>query len=164
MTYRPRSPRDAFARLGFLLAIGVAMVFAVIGPSHARGRWYGAETVRRSVLIDTVAEFERHLGQGNFTGRPGSWCAWAVSAILVSTGHRPLASGLAASALAYGPRVASPKRGDLVIVATRAGRYGHVGIVVADHGATITFVSGNWSRKVSLATISRRSVTAFIRT
>ena len=33
----PRLSRGAFARLGFLAAIGVACVFAAIGPSHGEG-------------------------------------------------------------------------------------------------------------------------------
>jgi hypothetical protein len=141
------------ARFVVLFAIGVALVFA--GPSHARER--------RSVAIDAVAAFERHIGEGNFTGRPGAWCAWAVSAILRATGHRPLANGMAASALAYGPLELHPRRGDLVVMRTRRGRAGHVGLVVADLGAEIEIISGNWRHKVARARISRRSVTAFVR-
>ena len=114
-------------------------------------------------VSDIVAEAERHLGQGNFTGRPGAWCAWAVSAWLRAIGRPPLASGLAASALTYGPRTDAPRPGDLAVIRTRRGAAGHVGIVVADLGADVEIVSGNWSHRVARARIPRRAVTAFVR-
>jgi uncharacterized protein (TIGR02594 family) len=142
--------------LAFVL-IGLALSNLEASPAYSR------EHERRSIIIDTVAIFETHLGQGNFTGLPGAWCAWAVSAVLRATGHRPLANGMASSALAYGPHITNPKRGDLVVMQTRHGPAGHVGIVVAFAGNQIKIISGNWSHRVAYAWISRRSVTAFVR-
>jgi uncharacterized protein (TIGR02594 family) len=133
--------------------------------AHASGQAaqtaYAAKPVR--AVSSLVAEAERHLGEGNFTGRPGAWCAWFVSAILRATGRPELPNGMAASALAYGPRTRAPQPGDLAVVATRRGRFGHVGIVVADLGWAVEIVSGNWSGRVARARISRRSVTAFVK-
>ena len=98
------------------------------------------------------------LGKGNFTHLPGAWCAWATSAWLEAIGKPRLPNGLASSALAYGPHTASPRPGDLAVMKS------HVGIVVEDDGATIRIVSGNWSRRVSVAVIPRRAFVAFVRT
>lgn len=130
-------------------ALAVAAFFALIGPRAARA----AELDGQS---DILVVASRTLGQGNFTGMPGAWCAWAVSAWLQATGHKPLANGMAVSALSYGPRVAHPKPGDLVVMR------GHVGVVVADLGPEVLIISGNWSHRVARAFISRRSVVAFI--
>ena len=79
-------------------------------------------------------------------------------------GARPeLWNGLAVSALAYGPLELHARRGDLVVMRTRRGPYGHVGVVVADEGQEIEIISGNWLHRVALARITRRDVTAFVR-
>jgi cell wall-associated NlpC family hydrolase len=71
---------------------------------------------------------------------------------------------MAASALSYGPHVSNPRPGDLVVMRTRRGAAGHVGIVVGvEPDGSIEIVSGNWSHHVARAVISRRSVTAFVR-
>lgn len=140
-----------------LVLSGLLLTF--LGGSQAQSH----EWMRRSVVIDTVAAFEHHLGQGNFTGLPGAWCAWAVSSVLKATGHRPLANGMAASALSYGAHVKVPKRGDLIVMRTKRGPAGHVGVVIAVSGNRVEIISGNWSHHVARAWISRRSVTAFIR-
>ncbi len=49
------------------------------------------------------------------------------------------------------------------MIRTRRGAAGHVGIVVADLGADVEIVSGNWSHRVARARIPRRAVTAFVR-
>jgi hypothetical protein len=112
---------------------------------------------------DLVVVAQRYLGMSNFTGLPGAWCAWAVSAWLHATGRPELSNGLAASALAYGPLKLHARRGDLVVMRTPRGRAGHVGIVVVDEGGEIEIISGNWRNRVARARISRRSVTAFVR-
>lgn len=113
---------------------------------------------------DLAAEAARYVGAGKFTGLPGAWCADAVSVWLERTGRPPLANRLAASALAYGPHVAEPRPGDLVVMRTRRGPAGHVGIVegVLPDGS-VAIISGNWGRRVARGVISRRSVTAFVR-
>jgi hypothetical protein len=104
-----------------------------------------------------VAEAARHLGQGNFTGRPGAWCAWFVSWVLTATGHRPLPSGMAASALGYGPHLREPLPGAIVVMR------GHVGLVESvGADGTISMISGNWGHRVARARVSRREVVAFV--
>jgi hypothetical protein len=130
-------------------------------PAGSKGR---SKNARLSTGYgDLVVVAERYLGMSNFTGLPGAWCAWAVSAWLRTTGRPALASGFAASALAYGPLKLHARRGDLVVMRTQRGPYGHVGVVIADEGEEIEIISGNWLHRVARARISRRSVTAFVR-
>jgi uncharacterized protein (TIGR02594 family) len=111
---------------------------------------------------DVVREAARWLGSGNFTGRPGAWCAWAVSAWLTQTGHRPLASGMAASALTYGPRLAAARVGALAVLSSRRGSASHVGLVRRVEGDNIELISGNWGHRVAIAIVPRRRILAFI--
>jgi uncharacterized protein (TIGR02594 family) len=109
-----------------------------------------------------IAEAARWLGSGNMTGRPGAWCAWAVSFWLERTGHRPLANGLAASALSYGPHLASPRVGALAVMSTRRGRAHHVGIVTGIFADAVEIISGNWGRRVARALVPLSAIDAFI--
>ena len=110
-----------------------------------------------------VAEAERWLGSRNMTGKRGPWCAHFASYVLEKTGHRPLANGLVASALAYGRRLSEPKVGALVVVNTRVGHAAHVGFVAnVNEDGSIELISGNWARRVSDSTVSRRSVVAIV--
>jgi hypothetical protein len=68
-----------------------------------------------------AADAARDLGAGRFAEWPGAWCADAVSFWLKATGRAPLANRMAASALGYGPHVADPRLGDLVVMRTRRG-------------------------------------------
>jgi cell wall-associated NlpC family hydrolase len=70
---------------------------------------------------------------------------------------------MAAAALAYGPRTDAPRPGDLVVIRTRRGPAGHVGVIVAELGGRVEIVSGNWHKHVARAWISRGVVTAFVR-
>lgn len=120
-----------------------------LSTSHDAEKWdIGQSDVIRTGL--------RWLGSGNFTHRPGAWCAWAVSAWLTATGHRPLASGMAYSALSYGPRLSGPRVGALIVLR------GHVGIVAAVSGSRVTMLSGNWGRRVALANLPARAAIAYI--
>lgn len=118
-------------------------------------------SLNAGVAVLRVAE--AHLGQGNFTGMPGPWCAWFVDFVLRAAGRRPLASGLAAAALSYGPPETNPQPGDLVVLRGAHGAAEHVGFVVADFGDELEIVSGNWSRRVARARIPRRAALAFVR-
>ena len=139
-----------------------------VAPAHAIGGYHPAASsptsdngaaVRfvagGSALVDRALA---DLGKGNFTRLPGAWCAWATSAWLEAIGKPRLPNGLAASALSYGPHVVSPQPGDLAVLPH------HVGIVVEDRGGEIVIVSGNWSHRVAVAAIPRRTVRAFVRT
>ncbi len=110
-----------------------------------------------------LAEATRWLGSGNMTGMAGPWCADAVSFWLRRSGHKPLANRLAASALAYGPRLAGPEVGALAVIRTRLGSAGHVGLVEGvEPDGSIRLISGNWGHRVAQAIVSRNVVTAFV--
>ena len=70
---------------------------------------------------------------------------------------------MVSSALAYGPRLASPQVGSLAVISTRAGRAGHVGLVEnVEPDGSIRLISGNWGHRVAESIISRRAVVAFV--
>jgi len=152
-------------------ALAAIALVALTGGAEAHGRGWAADGAHTAATRpaaagstrDLVVVAERYLGMSNFTGLPGAWCAWAVSAWLRATGRPELSNGLAASALAYGPLELHARRGDLVVMRTRRGPYGHVGVVVADEGQEIEIISGNWLHRVARARIRRRSVSALVR-
>ena len=126
--------------------------------------WRGAGAVAHSTS-DIVAEASRYVGSAKFTPFAGPWCADSISVWLKATGRPPLANRMAASALAYGPHVSTPKAGDLVVLHTRRGYAGHVGVVEGiNSDGSIRIISGNWGGKVARGVISRRQVTAFVQT
>lgn len=145
-----------------LAALAAALFFSLIGPrcAHAGQRggvqWGGGAHVALVPEPAVLALAKRDEGMGKMTPYPGPWCADWINRILGLAGLRPLPNRLAYSALSYGPRVAHPKPGDIVVMRN------HVGFVVADRGNEIEIVSGNWSRRVARAFIPRRSVIAFI--
>ncbi len=110
-----------------------------------------------------VAEAERWLGSRNMTGKGGPWRARFASYVLQRTGRRPLANGLASSALAYGNRLPGPKIGALAVVTTRIGYAAHVGFVASvSADGSIDLISGNGGRRMSDAPIPPRAVVAFV--
>ncbi len=163
----PRLPQGAFSRLGFLAAFA-AILFFFAGRAHAGGRgWqepamveFASPAARGS---SALAEATRWIGSGKMTELPGPWCADFVSFVLRRTGHAPLAGRMAADALLYGPRAASPRPGDLVVMRTRRSAAGHVGIVERIEGeGSILIISGNWAHRVARAVIPRGLVVAFV--
>lgn len=135
-------------------------------PSVSAGPSRGFAEARAeapSVGRVVVEEAARWLGSRNMTGKGGPWCAHFASYILERTGHRPLANGLASSALAYGTRLQGPKIGALAVVTTRIGYAAHVGFVAnVNADGSIDLISGNWGRRVSDAPIPRRAIVAFV--
>jgi uncharacterized protein (TIGR02594 family) len=126
-----------------------------------RAAWGAGGALARS-SSDLVAEAARYVGSGKFTSLPGAWCADAVSFWLKATGRPPLANRMAASALVYGPRVAAPHPGDLVVMRTNRGWAHHVGIVSrVESDGTVWMISGNYRRHVAEARVPRVGV-AFI--
>ncbi|THD46979.1 MAG: hypothetical protein E7774_05560 [Bradyrhizobium sp.] len=112
---------------------------------------------------DVVAEASRWIGSGKFTGKPGPWCADAVSEWLQRSGHRPLDSRMASAALAYGPRLAGPQVGALAVLGGRYGWASHVGVVSGvEPDGSIRLISGNWGSRVAEAVVSRGAVAAFV--
>ena len=145
-----------------LAALAAALFFSLIGPrcAHAGQRggdqWGGGAHVAPASEPAVLTVAGGFVGRGKVTTLPGPWCGDFVSMVLRLAGLRPLPNRLAYSALSYGPRVAHPKPGDIVVMRN------HVGFVVADRGNEIEIVSGNWSHRVARAFIPRRSVIAFI--
>jgi uncharacterized protein (TIGR02594 family) len=178
----PLPSRGALRRFALVLMLGLAVALAALAPrfAHAAGRggapapsiyapgWQaGAPAIGAAQAWGAgsraVAEAYRWLGSANPTGTIGPWCADFVSFVFQRVGLRGLANRTAASALNYGPHVAEPRRGDLVVMATRRGAAGHVGIVDAVNAdGSVTIVSGNWSRRVARSIVARAAVTAFI--
>lgn len=152
------------ASLAAIFALGL-LCFS--GAAFADGRnWHaggGAFERQRDFSLDLATIAIRYVGRGKFTRLPGPWCADAVNVWLRAAGRRPLSGRMASAALAYGPLELHPRRGDLAVVSTRAGRYGHVGIVVADLGAEIEIVSGNWGHRVARSRVPRWQIAAFVR-
>ena len=176
-------PLVRFAASALLLGLSLAgeMAAARAGESPiafnlaqaAAAPWYlpqrsaGARPPTRAGLVEAgapglIREAERWLGSGNFTGRPGAWCAWAISAWLTATGHRPLANGMAASALTYGLRLPGPRVGAIAVVSSRSGLASHVGLVRRFKGDDIELISGNWGHRVAIGVVPRRRISAFI--
>lgn len=175
--HEPRFSRGAFARLRgarrararAALAAFVALaalclaVPAEAGGRAPGGRWGGDFAAARLRGSDVLAEAARWIGSDNMTGAVGPWCADFVSFVLRRSGRAPLANRLAASALSYGPHSTSPRPGDLVVMRTRRGRAGHVGIVEGIEGdGSIRIISGNWGHRVARAIVPRWTVTAFV--
>ncbi len=112
---------------------------------------------------DVLAEAARWLGSGKMTGLHGPWCADFVSFVLRRAGHAPLAGRMAADALRYGPRLAGPRPGALIVIRTQRGWAGHVGIVEGvEADGSIRIISGNWGRRVARGVVSRRTVAAIV--
>lgn len=105
---------------------------------------------------DAIREASRFIGSRNITGHSGAWCAWFVSFVLERIGHRPLSNGLSYSALSYGPRLAGPRVGALIVLPR------HVGFVARVSGDRVTMLSGNWSGRVALAVLPIRAAIAYI--
>jgi hypothetical protein len=120
------------------------------------------EVAGSPAIPDLVREAFHWLGSGNMTGKPGAWCAWAISFWLERTGRRPLANGLAAAALSYGPRLPGPRVGALAVLANGHGRITHVGLVAAVRGDAVEMISGNWGHRVARAVLPSRAFLAFI--
>ena len=141
----------------FIVAALIAM------PALANGRAGPQPMPGQSWYISNLAtEAVQYVGSSKFTQLPGAWCADAVSAWLVATGHKPLPNRMAASAIAYGPR-SSGQSGDLAVFIGRRGYAYHVGVVVASLGPDVEVVSGNWNHHVARVILPRRSL-IFIRT
>ena len=124
---------------------------ASAGPSYGIG-------------YDIAAEAARYVGSGKLTQLPGAWCADAVSFWLRATGHQPLATRMAGAALSYGQVVSTPARNDLVVMRTRHGAAGHVGVVESvSPSGLITYISGNYAGHVARATIAPGAGLVFVR-
>jgi len=145
--------RLALAAIATLASASLAARAEAGGRSHAAQRAAYAPTAPRN---DVVAEAARWLGSANPTGSVGPWCADFVSFVLRRVGRPPLSSRLAASAFRYGPRLATPRAGALVVLTTRRGLATHVGFLEAiEPDGSLRMISGNWGRRVARAIVPR---------
>lgn len=92
-----------------------------------------------------LAEAKRHVGRGNPTSRRSLWCARFVNDVLARTGKSGTGSDLARSFTSYGTRLSGPMPGAIAVYA-RGRSGGHVAVVEAVNGNTVTLVSGNCGR------------------
>jgi uncharacterized protein (TIGR02594 family) len=107
-----------------------------------------------------VAEARRYLG-GNPTSRRSLWCARFMNMVLERTGHRGTGSDLARSFASYGQRVSGPQVGAIAVMGRRGG--GHVGVVSGvDAQGNPIVISGNSSRRVREASVSRGRIYAYV--
>ena len=155
--------RDSLTAITALATLCLSHHADAGGGNHV-GR-YGDDANTPYQESDLVTEAARYIGSGKFTRLPGAWCSDAVSFWLRAIGKPPLANRMAAAALSYGPRVSNPSPGNLVVVRTRRGYAGHVGVVEGVNAdGSVRIISGNWGRRVARGTIPRWQVTAFIGT
>lgn len=124
-------------------------------------RIFGHHTHNRSVSTLSIAQ--RYAGRGNPTGFRGPWCAAFANKVLREAGARSSGSNLARSLLAVGPRVSSPKPGDLVILAR--GRGGHATFFKGWTARGLVGLGGNQGRGrgVQDSVYPRSRVLAFVR-
>jgi uncharacterized protein (TIGR02594 family) len=128
------------------------------GRVIARGFKKRGEQALESTGNALVAEASRFLGSGNFTGSHRAWCADAVNAWLARTGHRTTGSGAAISFAKYGAPLPGPQVGAIMV------HRHHVAIVTKVLGnGRVQTISGNWSKRVKMATVSTRGAVAFRR-
>ena len=105
-----------------------------------------------------LAEASRYIGRGKVTPYAGPWCRDFINLVASRAGYR-LAnrSRRAIDALALGPRVASPRPGDLVVMRS------HVTIYAGMQGGRIAGLGGNQGRGVRVSHYDARRVIAFVR-
>jgi uncharacterized protein (TIGR02594 family) len=167
--WRKGKGRVPFAIRYSLLASSLLASLCLGGHAEAKGGARPAAAAAEAsspvnaTSRDALTEAARWIGAGNVTGTIGPWCADFVSFVLRRAGKPPLANRMAASALAYGPHEAEPRRGDLAVMRTRRGPYGHVGFVegVEADGA-IDLLSGNWGHRVALGRVPQSMIVVFV--
>lgn len=107
-----------------------------------------------------VAVASRYLG-GNPTGHSSLWCADFANLVERQLGRAGTHSREALSFLRYGPHVANPAPGDLVVLGRRGG--GHVGFLVKMTAAGPEVISGNHGHRVGIGVYSASRVLAYVR-
>jgi len=117
-----------------LLAVNVATAHAAELLEVARSQIGNGE-----ISGDNRGKFVRAYLNGK-EGLP--WCAGFVSYCLKNAGYHYNYTLRAKKYLDYGKKVSTPKPGDLIVF-SRAGGGGHVGIVEQVKGGTITTIEGN---------------------
>ncbi len=122
-------------------------------------------SMRSGSLIETLgsgassvlSEAARFIGQGNVTGSHRAWCADFANFVLQRTGHKASGSGAVSSMLHVGQRVATPAKGDLVVMRS------HVTIFAGYGGRGFYGLGGNQHHQVRMSNFPLNSVVAFVR-
>ncbi|WP_152428415.1 hypothetical protein [Methyloferula stellata] len=123
--------------------------------SSARsGNWFDTMSSNASSVL---SEASRWIGQGNVTGSHRAWCADFANFVLQRTGHKASGSGMVSSMLHVGQRVATPAKGDLVVMRS------HVTIFAGYGGRGFYGLGGNQHHQVRMSNFPLSSVVAFVR-
>jgi uncharacterized protein (TIGR02594 family) len=105
--------------------------------------------------------------RSTYIGAPGNqedetpWCSAFVNWCLQQVGIKGTRSAWARSFETYGKKMTGPEVGCIVVFDWHDGT-GHVGFVTGWTGTTVTVLGGNQADSVSLATFSRRNVSALV--
>jgi len=141
------------------LILIAALLAATPAPAREAYRHGRYAVVGAPIELHPVLALALHFeGMGKVTPFAGPWCRDFVNMVLERAGVRVADhSRVAIAALNLGPRTNQPRPGDLAVMPR------HVGFVVADRGATVEIVSGNWGHRVARATLPRWAFVAFVR-
>jgi len=102
--------------------------------------------------IDLIGVFRRLEGQGRKAGWPRQWCARGLNYVMSRANVAGTGSDMARSFLAWGRPVASPMRGDIVIMSRgRCRTCGHVGVIDSANSPHIMVWSANHGGRFALA-------------
>jgi uncharacterized protein (TIGR02594 family) len=122
--------------------------------SARSGGWFDTLSSNTSSVL---SEASRWIGHGNVTGSHRAWCADFANFVLQRTGHKASGSGMVNSMLSVGSRVATPAKGDLVVMRS------HVTIFAGYGGRGFYGLGGNQHHQVRVSNFPLRSVVAFVR-
>jgi uncharacterized protein (TIGR02594 family) len=112
---------------------------------------------------DALTQYMRDGGQ-NLDPAVTAWCAAFVNATLAKAGFQGTGSLMARSFLDWGQPVASPQRGDIVVLDRGNPPYGHVGFFDGyNDDGTIRILGGNQGDAVSMEGYDPKSVLGFRR-
>lgn len=101
-----------------------------------------------------VAVAERYLG-GNPTGWAHNWCSQFLNAVVLpAMGLRGTGDATAISFAHWGSP-SGPRPGAVAVMSH------HVGIVMADHGTTVTLISGNHGHRVAIGEYPKGRILAY---
>lgn len=101
-----------------------------------------------------VAVAERYLG-GNPTGWAHNWCSQFLNAVVLPAAGLRGTGDASAISFAHWGVPSGPEPGAIAVMSH------HVGIVMADHGATVTLISGNHGHRVAIGDYPRVRILAF---
>lgn len=144
-----------YSAAGATAGYGYAAATPSMDDGSARsGNWIDTLGSNASSVLSEAARF---IGQGNVTGSHRAWCADFANFVLERTGHKASGSGAVSSMLHVGQRVATPAKGDLVVMRS------HVTIFAGYGGRGFYGLGGNQHHQVRMSNFPLSSVVAFVR-